>query len=94
MRHHLIVVIVVVMITSLFVSSGYALSINDNGFKWKAASNLEKERVCKFLSAKIGKDYRYWMTTIDELYSTGGESALHLKILDLAALIGATQEDN
>ncbi|MFA6129998.1 MAG: hypothetical protein WC731_03320 [Candidatus Omnitrophota bacterium] len=74
------------LFTFLLIFTGlcFALTFDDNGYKWKAASNEEKAAVCKELAKTNGKDYAYWVDMLNAFYSVDNWKIISLKIKEVA----------
>jgi len=68
----------------IFTAFCFALTFDDNGYKWKAASNEEKAAVCKELAKTNGKDYAYWIDMLNAFYSVDNWKIISLKIKEIA----------
>lgn len=65
----------------------FALSINDNGYMWNAASYSERMEICKQLARTMGKDYIWWFGALNAAYDTTDPSVLKLKIKEVAKFL-------
>lgn len=78
----------------LLILSGfcYALTPDDNGYAWKAASSEERVVICKELSSSIGKDYTYWMELLNGFYENTNWNIVSMKIKDVAAQVPLSEK--
>ena len=58
----------------------YALSMQDDGHAWRAASEEVKIELAEELSATIGKHYMWWVGALDAFYNTTDENILSVSI--------------
>lgn len=70
----------------------FALTPDDNGYVWNAASHEEKAAVCKELSKTGGKDYLYWIDMLNGFYSINNWAILSTKIKEVAAQIPLSEQ--
>jgi hypothetical protein len=70
----------------LLISSTFcfALTLDDNGYGWIAASNEDKTAVGKELSKTNGKDSTYWVDMLNGFYSIDNWNIMSLKIKKVA----------
>jgi hypothetical protein len=70
----------------LLISSSlcFALTLDDNGYGWIAASNEDKAAVGKELSKTNGKDSAYWVDMLNGFYSIDNWNIMSLKIKKVA----------
>jgi len=64
----------------ILTSFCFALTVNDNGYAWKSASNEEKAAVCKELAKTNGKDYAYWVDMLNAFYNVDNWNIMSSKI--------------
>ena len=64
-----------------------ALTVDDNGYAWKAATQDDKIAVCKELSKTVGKDYTYWIDMLNAFYNTTNWNIQSMKIKDISLQI-------
>ncbi|MBU0548688.1 MAG: hypothetical protein KKH57_08100 [Candidatus Omnitrophica bacterium] len=78
----------------LLISSSVclALTTDDNGYAWKAASYEEKIAVCKELTSTIGKDYTYWIDMFNAFYDNNNWNIKSLKIKEVAVLMPFSEQ--
>ena len=70
----------------------FALTPDDNGYAWKAASHEDKIAACKELSSTIGKDYIYWLDVLNAFYENNNWNIQSLKIKEVAAQIPLSEQ--
>jgi len=64
----------------ILTSFCFALTVNDNGYAWKAASNEEKAAVGKELAKTNGKDYAYWVDMLNAFFTVDNWNIMSSKI--------------
>ncbi|MDD5281827.1 MAG: hypothetical protein PHC37_04215 [Candidatus Omnitrophica bacterium] len=72
---------------SILTGVCFALTVDDNGYGWKAASKEEKAAVCSELSKTNGRDSIYWVEMLDAFYSIDNWNIMSLKIKKVAGQI-------
>jgi hypothetical protein len=84
------------LLTFLLILSSvcFALTLDDNGYVWKAASYEEKVAVCKELSSTIGKDYIYWVDVLNAFYENNNWNIQSLKIKEVATQIPLSEQSS
>ena len=80
----------------LLISSSlcFALTLDDNGYEWIAASNEEKETAGKELSKTNGKDSVYWVDMLNGFYSIDNWNIMSLKIKKVADQIALPEQSS
>lgn len=68
----------------ILTSVCFALTLDDNGYGWIAASNEDKAVVGKELSKTNGKDSAYWVDMLNGFYSINNWNIMSLKIKKVA----------
>jgi hypothetical protein len=78
----------------LLISSTFcfALTLDDNGYGWVAATSKEKEAAGKELSKTNGKDSAYWVDMLDGFYSINNWNIMSLKIKKVADQIALPEQ--
>jgi len=71
-----------------------ALTPEDNGYEWRAASTEERTVVCKELSGTTQKDYIYWMDMLNAFYNTSNWSIQSLKIKEVVTQIPLSEKSS
>lgn len=64
-----------------------ALTEDDDGYAWQAASDEEKASVCKELPTIVGETEFPWVTIFNKFYSTTNKIALSMKIKEVAPIL-------
>ena len=59
-------VCIIVAVACLAISTCYALTVKDNGYKWNSADVSDRADVCKRIASKIGRDFRWWFEALNE----------------------------
>jgi hypothetical protein len=77
---------VFLLLIFLLISSSlcFALTLDDNGYGWIAASNEEKESAGRELSKTNGKDSAYWVDMLNGFYNINNWKIMSLKIKKVA----------
>jgi len=70
----------------------FALTTDDTGYAWKAASYEEKTLVCKELASTLGKDYIYWLDILNAFYDNTNWNIQSLKINEVATQIPLSEQ--
>ena len=85
---------VFLLVTFLLILSGacFALTLEDNGYAWNAASYEDKSAFCKELSKTNGKDYLYWVDIINAFYSIDNWGIMSTKIKNVAEQISMPEQ--
>jgi hypothetical protein len=87
---------VFLLLTFLSISSTlcFALTLDDNGYGWIAASNEDKTVVGKELSKTNGKNSAYWVDMLDGFYSINNWNIMSLKIKKVADQIALPEQSS
>jgi|GEM_PF-1106782 len=85
---------VFLLLVFLLISSSlcFALTLDDNGYGWIAASNEDKTAVGKELSKTNGKDSAYWVDMLNGFYSIDNWNIMSLKIKKVADQIALPEQ--
>ncbi len=76
----------------LFPCVCLALTVDDNGYAWIAASREEKSGVSRQLSEANGKDSAYWVEMLDAFYGVNNWQIRSLKIKKVADQISPLEQ--
>jgi len=87
---------VFLLLIFLLISSSFcfALTLDDNGYGWIAASNEEKEAAGKELSKTNGKDSAYWVGMLNGFYNINNWKIMSLKIKKVADQISLPEQSS
>lgn len=85
--------LVVVIACLATISNTYALSVEDNGYTWNATDVSIRIGLCKVISSRIGKDYVFWFSALNEVYDTTNPAVLKMTIQYTVAFIGAMESN-
>lgn len=69
------------------ISTAFALTLQDDGYAWNAATYEERLVVCKVLSSKIGKDYVWWFGALNSFYDSIDSGLLRTRVSEAASLL-------
>lgn len=72
----------------------FALTLDDNGYGWIAASNGEKEAAGRELSKTNGKDSVYWVDMLNGFYNISNWSIMSFKIKKVADQISLPEQSS
>lgn len=89
----LITLVSLVIVFLWLTPNVYALSVEDNGYTWNSTDIAIRVGLCKVISSRIGKDYLFWLSALNEAYNTTNPVLLKQNIQFVVSFIAAMDTD-